>query len=318
MYENLDKYPLVSIAMCTYNGESHIIEQLDSLINQTYINIEIIIVDDYSSDKTIDILNQYKEQYSHIQLFQNPQNLGYVKNFEKALQLTSGDYIALCDQDDIWDLRKIETQMNEIGDSLLNYHDSNFISEDGKFLNKKMSDILNMYSGSSPEPFLFFNCVSGHSILMKRALLEHILPFSISNFHDRQIAFKAANLGSISYINKQLVSYRQHPKSDTNILKLERKKKDHYERHSALSKLENEIQWIQECSQFEKNRNPEFIKNLCKSMSGRKSKYWSLRLPLLMYNHMHNLFFIQKKSNLSKLNFIAKQMWGLKMKSRYR
>ena len=113
---------LVSIALCTYNGEAYLKEQLDSLIDQTYPNCEIIIVDDCSKDGTVDILKQYANEYPQIKLYINSENLGYTKNFEKAINLCNGEYIALCDQDDIWDKNKISIMIHRIGDNILIYY----------------------------------------------------------------------------------------------------------------------------------------------------------------------------------------------------
>jgi glycosyltransferase involved in cell wall biosynthesis len=206
------QYPLVSIALCVYNGEKYLKEQLDSLVKQTYPNIEIVVVDDGSRDRSREILREYQQQYPVFRVFENEVNLGYVKNFEKAIGLCEGEYIALCDQDDIWDLEKISKQVAGIGDSLLIYHDSAFMDEQGKPMTwkKKMSDIIHLYSGDDPKVFLYFNCVSGHSILFKRDLRDEFLPFNPDHFHDHWIAYVAANLGSIEVINETLVNYRQH------------------------------------------------------------------------------------------------------------
>ena len=136
--------PLVSIALCTYNGEAYLREQLDSIANQSYSPLELIAVDDSSSDNTLEILKEYAAIYPFIKIFVNPENLGYIRNFEKALQLCSGDFIALSDQDDIWDHKKIEKQVNSIGNNLLVYHDSEFVDQNGNSLNRKMSDIMNL------------------------------------------------------------------------------------------------------------------------------------------------------------------------------
>src|ERR1700739_3468336 len=113
---------LVSIALCTYNGEAYIKEQLDSLIDQTYPNCEIIIVDDCSKDGTVGVLKQYADKYPQIKLHINSENLGYTKNFEKAIRLCNGEYIALCDQDDTWDKNKISILIDQIGNNILIYH----------------------------------------------------------------------------------------------------------------------------------------------------------------------------------------------------
>jgi glycosyltransferase involved in cell wall biosynthesis len=82
----MDDKALVSIALCTYNGEAYLREQLDSIVDQSYPAIELIAVDDCSSDNTLKILEEYAAKYPYIQVFVNPQNLGYIRNFEKALQ----------------------------------------------------------------------------------------------------------------------------------------------------------------------------------------------------------------------------------------
>ena len=173
---------------------------------------------------------------------------------------------------------------------------------------------MNMYSGNSSEPFLFFNCVSSHSIFMKRVLLQNILPFSSQNFHDWQIAYKATNIGSILYINMPLVFYRQHPSSDTNILKIKRVKKTKYETSNSFESLKHNVSWLKECSLFYKNRNPKFVSQVLESVSLRMESYISLNLVRLLYKHRTSLYFISKKSRASKLNFIMKQVWGSKTK----
>jgi glycosyltransferase involved in cell wall biosynthesis len=110
---------LISIALCTYNGEKYLIEQLDTLVNQTYPKLEIIVVDDCSSDKTITILNDYLSKFPFIKLYQNEQNLGYIKNFEKAISLCNGELIALADQDDVWDLNKLTIMAEAINENML-------------------------------------------------------------------------------------------------------------------------------------------------------------------------------------------------------
>ena len=73
----MESQPLVSVVMCTYNGEKYIDEQLDSLVKQTYRHIEIVIVDDVSKDETISIVKKWMEKDSRISLHQNENNLGY-------------------------------------------------------------------------------------------------------------------------------------------------------------------------------------------------------------------------------------------------
>jgi glycosyltransferase involved in cell wall biosynthesis len=303
---------LVSIALCTYNGAAYLSEQLDTLVNQTYPNCEIVIVDDCSKDSTVNILKQYANEYPQIKLYTNNENLGYTKNFEKAIRLCKGEYIALCDQDDIWDLQKIEMQFNGIKDNILIYHDSEFIHQDGTSINKKMSDIMNLYSGDRPETFLFFNCVSGHSILMKRELLDIALPLKEGFFHDAWLAYVATNIGKIDFIPKCLVRYRQHDNSETNILNLSRQK-DNY-KMSAIENFERTERWLAYCAEFKFNKEPSLIKEFYLAFKERRNKYISLKLTMLFFKYWKTIFFTKKKSRISKFNYIRKQIWGLKVK----
>jgi glycosyltransferase involved in cell wall biosynthesis len=304
--------PLVSIALCTFNGAEYLAEQLNTLVNQTYKQIEIIAVDDCSTDSSYDILTTYAAQYPQIKIFKNEKNLGFTGNFERAVSLCTGEFIALCDQDDLWHPRKIELQVGAMGDNIFIYHDSEFIHEDGTSMNKKMSDIVNLYRGAQPEVFLFFNCVSGHAIMMKKELLEYALPLKKDYFHDWWLAYVAANIGKIDFIDQCLVQYRQHDKSDTNILRLERKK-DSY-KFSSVKKIERTHTWLGYCAGFSKNKHPKLIKQVYEAFTKKANSYISFRLSVLLFKHRHTIFFIRKKSNLSKANYIYSQIWGLKTK----
>lgn len=307
----MSQTPLVSIALCTYNGARFLREQLDSLVNQDYSNLEIIVTDDCSSDQTRQILEEYAERFSFIKLYLNTENLGYVKNFEKAIQLCSGDLIALSDQDDIWSLDKISKMQEHIGDHLLSYHDSEFINERGESMNKKLSDVVNMYAGNDFKPFLLFNSVSGHACLFKKELIQGgCLPFPKAVFHDRWLAFAATNLGSIGYLNLSLVKYRQHENSDTNILKLDRKKVE-----AAVGTDHNIKKTIAEITallEFKALKNPEFMTRFLKLYQNRLNSRICLSLVILMYSNFNSLFYISRKSTSSKINFVFKHLWGKK------
>ena len=307
---------LVSIALCTYNGEAYLREQLESIVNQSYSQLELIAIDDCSTDNTLSILKEYEANYPFIQVFENPENLGYIRNFEKALRLCSGEFIALSDQDDIWDLHKIEKQIKAIGNHLMIYHDSEFIDENGQLLNKKMSDIMNLYRGDQPETFLFFNCISGHSVFMKKALRDELLPFPNAYFHDWWMGYVATNLGSIDCIDEPLVKYRQHHTADTNILK---RKRDHSNRNqlSASMKYEKKMRWLKSCAEYSKNKNPRFIQNLYSEFMKNNTEYFSFRLAEMIYTNRSVLFNINKKSLISKLNFSLKELWGGKIRSMF-
>src|SRR5262249_24400476 len=106
----------ISVAMCTYNGAEFLRAQLQSIITQSRPPDEIVICDDRSTDDTQNLLERFASELPvPIKLHINDQNLGSVKNFERAINLCTGDVIALSDQDDVWrndKLQRFETVLN--------------------------------------------------------------------------------------------------------------------------------------------------------------------------------------------------------------
>jgi glycosyltransferase involved in cell wall biosynthesis len=304
--------PLISIALCTYNGEKFLRRQLDTLVNQDYIYKEIVVVEDASTDGTLTILNEYAEKYSFISIHVNEQNLGFRKSFEKAIQFSRGNLIALSDQDDLWMKEKLSIMEAQIGENQLIYHDSAFIKENGQSLNKNMSDVVNMYAGDSFKPFLFFNSVSGHACMFKRSLIPYILPLPVSVYHDHWIAYVAANVGTIGYVAKTLVQYRQHTHNSTNILKLTaRKSADHL---SGKNKILSTLAGFEAMSNFEFNKEPDFLLRLVQFYRERLTAFVNVNLITFMFEHYQLFLSIPKKNAFSNTNFIIKHLWGLKLK----
>ena len=104
----------IDIIIPTYNGEKFLSQQLDSIINQTYKNIRIIISDDCSKDSTQEILKEYKEKDSRIEIYLQEENLGVVKNVEFLLNKVENNFYMLSDQDDIWLPNKIEKTFEKL------------------------------------------------------------------------------------------------------------------------------------------------------------------------------------------------------------
>ena len=103
MLRNGKNKPKISIIVPVYNVEQYLEECLHSLIQQTLIEIEIICVDDCSSDNTVDIVLDYVNKYpDKITLVQNSENMGHKAVFFKLLRMSKGDYVFTCDQDDVW------------------------------------------------------------------------------------------------------------------------------------------------------------------------------------------------------------------------
>ena len=119
---------LISVVLALYNGEKYIKEQLVSIINQTKPVQEIVICDDCSTDKSIDIVQELKEMTLGIsfKIIQNKKNLGYIRNFHEGISASKGDFIFLADQDDIWMPDKVEVMLRFMKESNATLACSNF------------------------------------------------------------------------------------------------------------------------------------------------------------------------------------------------
>jgi glycosyltransferase involved in cell wall biosynthesis len=204
------QFPLVSVVMATYNGERFLKEQLDSIISQTYPNLEIIVVDDASKDGTLAILESYAQAHSNLHVYKAEQNLGYIRNFEKGMRLCRGEYIALSDQDDIWLPEKISTLMRVRGDHALIYCNSELIDAEGNSLGFKLTDIKNLLSFHSPFNYITGNTASGHAMIIKREVVEYALPLPGMVTHDYWIGFISTLFSPLKFVDEALVRYRQH------------------------------------------------------------------------------------------------------------
>ena len=220
-----NKSPLVSIVMATYNGEQYIKKQLDSIIKQSYKNIEIIICDDCSTDNTIKIINKYKEKYSFIKLFINESNLGYAKNFEKGISLCSGKYIALSDQDDIWDLNKIKMQLDSarsIKDKnipIMIHSDLEMVDENENTINKSYFEFRKYKLKKQKDlGHILGPCgVMGNTLFFNNHLKDIILPFpkDVEN-HDYWVATINELFGKRVTLDEKLTKYRIHSSNCSN------------------------------------------------------------------------------------------------------
>lgn len=195
----------VSVVMCTYNGEKYLRQQLDSIIGQTYPIHELIIQDDCSTDNTLEILKEYTK-IKYLSVFQNKSTIGINRNFFSAMERATGDYIAISDQDDIWELNKIEQQITSIGNNWLSFHFSKPFSENGTlvyFDARKPNDDIErvIFQGSAP----------GHTIVVKKEIISMIPEESKIYFlYDHLIQLVTAAYGKISFCSQVLVHQRRH------------------------------------------------------------------------------------------------------------
>lgn len=217
--------PLISVVIATYNGEQFLGKQLDSIIKQTYQNLEIIIVDDQSTDNTVAIVKAYAEKYPKIKLVANEQNLGYVENFEKGFLLANGNLIAPCDQDDIWYHNKLEILLQQLGDHEIVYCNSELIDKNGEKLHKNLSDFKHLRSFDNCLNYTIGNTAAGHAMLIKKEVITRCIPFPTMIPHDFWLGFVATCVGPIKYYDKVLVQYRQHSSNVFGAVKVAGEKK---------------------------------------------------------------------------------------------
>lgn len=212
-----------SVALCTYNGEKYLKEQLDSIINQTYQIDEIIVCDDGSTDATLSILKEYDSLFPNlIKVHVNEQNLRSVKNFEKAISLCSNEIIFLSDQDDLWQENKVES----IVSYFRNNPATNVISTNGCcLLNKEVDcnrisvwDIPNVLNEEMVKYDYFeiissiTNIATGATMAMRKNFVQQFSPIPVYKdfHHDEWIALVSSYYSSFSFHNEKLTYYRIH------------------------------------------------------------------------------------------------------------
>ena len=222
---------IVSVAMTTYNGEKYLREQLDSIYSQTMVPDEVVVVDDCSTDGTITILEEYKQKYG-LKYYQNQFNIGYNKNFERAIGLCKGEYIALSDQDDIWLPEKIEHTYKKLKEYPEN--EPSLVSSFSTLVNERM-EVLSEGKFTSGGWQLNFSRYSsqGCTLMFNRALKDIILPIHQDIMFDAYIGFTASLIGNRYYLGESLMLYRIHSnnafvKKDTLSLMQRIKRKLHF------------------------------------------------------------------------------------------
>lgn len=205
----------IDILMATYNGEKYLVEQLDSIINQTYHNWNLLIRDDNSTDKTLEIIQNYHKKDKRIKILKdNKGNLGIVRNFEELLKNSESEFIMFSDQDDIWVENKLDMYLKMI-EKIKNK--GFMIHSDAILFDKSKSNILKdtFISKKAINKGLenvFFNYfVQGATILISKEIKNFILPFPKEVYlHDRYIHLISELFFERIFVNKALIYYRQH------------------------------------------------------------------------------------------------------------
>jgi len=225
----------ISVALCTYNGERFIAQQLRSILEQTRPADELVVSDDGSSDGTLRIVDEVfaaaradgtekargTVSIPRLTLLKNPAPLGVVRNFEQAMGAATGDLIALCDQDDRWAPDKLERFERAFADDpglLLLNSDARLVNDAGEPLGYTLFNAIALTpaeralvrKGDGFAALLGRNFVTGATTVFRRKLLQQAVPFPESWVHDEWLAILAASFGRFDFLDAQLIDYRQH------------------------------------------------------------------------------------------------------------
>lgn len=275
---------MISVAMTTYNGVQYITEQLDSIRLQTRKVDEIVIVDDGSSDNTMELVSDYATKHPEcaIRLEQNETNLGYKKNFHKAISLCQGDITFLCDQDDCWFENKVKKMCGVLENRPeIGVLSSAFIQMDGAGNKGEPKSAYQRKMGEGDlvcvpiEDIIFHNISQGCAMAMRKEVKELFLKqFDETIPHDWIINVIAAIQKKCYYWNVPMFFYRIHDKNtiglnDNMALKkkntIEVRAKDAVQAESVLNFIEkvdsvyySENSWLKKAKEF----SLKHVKNL--------------------------------------------------------
>ena len=217
----MNKDPRVQIFLATYNGESFLRGQLDSIVNQEYKSWELLIHDDGSIDNTIQILNEYENNYPNKIKLLNDQRVfaSASKNFFHLIENRSkeANLYCFCDQDDIWHKSKlrfiIERYISKEGkEPLLIHSDLSLIDKKGELLEKSHNKLINYQKNFiTKNTSYYYNPVPGCAMTINSALADKISYSKYMVMHDWWILLSAMQENTtVLYIDLPLVAYRQH------------------------------------------------------------------------------------------------------------
>lgn len=328
---------MISVAMASYNGEKYIKKQLDSILAQTRSVDEIIIVDDQSTDCTREVVEEYIKNHPEMKFVfsVNEKNQGYKKNFKTALSKCQGDYIFLCDQDDLWMPNKVE-EMTDIMEkhpniqvlassfSFIDGEDNPFEIEQVKGLSN--NNLLRMHVDANAlvqVPFyvlLFQNSFQGCATVVTREINKKFQKcFTDEIFHDWLLNLFAAEINGMYFINKPLFLYRIHGKNTIGINEQEHLTKT--ERNIKRNDLETRIfnsehsyttlSILEKIDEELKDNQPDYEQRL---------EFYERNIYYLKNNRFFNLLFQNFNSYYKEgktyrarvfdLIFVLKRKWG--------
>ena len=282
--ELIDDYPQYSVAMCTYNGEKYIGEQLYSILEQTIIPAEIVISDDGSNDQTLYIAREILASNDiKFSIIQNQGEHGIRGNFYNAIRACKEPIIFTCDQDDVWLSHKAATILPYFAEqkTMLVFTDGELVNHMLESLGTtiwKANGVTDRFLTEKDwMTYLYSNMiVTGATMAIRASLMDGIQSFPEGWPHDAFLAVKAAALDGIVACNQQLILYRQHESNTLGMREIDRR--THIQ------------QWIKKS------------KNL---VNDRKGRYERFRV---LYNALESSFSDSEKKRMLRFLYFLKDL----------
>lgn len=304
----------ISVAIAAYNGEKYIYKQLQSICEQTIKPDEIVISDDNSTDGTVDIIKNFKEKYFDIEfkIIRNNSGKGFAKNFINAILNTSGDFIFLSDQDDIWNLNKIEEYI-----LCINKYQTKLVFSDVNYIDVNDHDIVKKFVFNSKFSFYIDSSIlqkeyiqydfgnvaknlnlPGMTFAFASDLRDQITELCKSDllsnitYHDVLISYLGVRSCPIIYINKKLVNYRLHSGNSIGINQFD---SGNFNRKKWIENLLMNQEYIYEIESNLPDKNNKYILRLKKYIKWTKTR-------LINFDEPSIISFFKLLFNLSSLN----------------
>lgn len=229
----------ISVALCSFNGERFIAEQLLSILGQTQPPQQIVLSDDASADATVELARETVQSFLarhpnmelELRVLENASPLGVTRNFEQAIAACTSELVALSDQDDVWApdrLAKVGTVFLERPELLLLHSDARLVDEAGAVLPGTLLDTLEVsadvrhaiHAGNAFDALMRRNLVTGATTVIRRSLFDRATPFPESWVHDEWLAIVAAAFDGLELMEETLIDYRQHGSNQIGVSRL--------------------------------------------------------------------------------------------------
>lgn len=210
--------PKISVLMSVYNGSDYLKESIESILNQTFSDFEFIIINDFSTDNTGEILTEYAERDCRIKLFNNEENIGLTKSLNKGLKLAGGKYIARQDADDISLPQRFEKQvavLDKHPEAVLVSCDIEVINSEGTFVKKEKRSCDPQWVSWY---LMFYNHIGGHSqVIFRSQTAKELGGYSEAHRYSQDYEFwcRLVKAGDIIILPETLHQLRRHGKGIT-------------------------------------------------------------------------------------------------------